>query len=106
MRRGQTNPQRGLPRAPKWDRRELALLDAILDRSTDGQATARPRDLVEIAESTGRTVTAVATMLWKLRKKRHRGRGTGTPRQRQYDIGREAAKDGPVYSFSTPPVCA
>ena len=45
MRRGQTNPQRGLPRAPKWDRRELALLDTILDRAKDGQATARYRDL-------------------------------------------------------------
>ena len=77
MRRGQTNPQRGLPRAPKWDRRELALLDTILDRAKDGQATARYRDLVEIASSTGRTVSAVATMLWKLRKKK-------TPRPRDW----------------------
>ena len=95
MRRGQTNPQRGLPRAPKWDRRELALLDAILDRAEDGQATARYRDLVDVSKSTGRSVSAVATMLWKLRK--NRGRGTGPPRQRQYDIGREAAKDGQSY---------
>ena len=95
--------------APRWTKAELGMLRAILDGSVDGLGSARPRDLVEIAESTGRSVSAVATMLWKLRK-RNRCQGTGPPRQRQYDIGREAANDGTAYtprrSVSTAPVCA
>ena len=63
MRRGQSNPRKGKPRPPLWDDAELAMLDAVLWRSPDGLETARKRELVEIAEATGRTVSAVATKL-------------------------------------------
>ena len=67
MRRGQSNPMKGKPRPPLWDDAELAMLDAILWRSPDGLETARKREIVDVAAATGRTVSAVATMLCKRR---------------------------------------
>ena len=63
-------PRKGIPRAPRWTHDEIALLERILDRAADGCETARNHELVDISILTGRTVSAVATMLHKLRDQR------------------------------------
>ena len=61
---------KGLPKMPRWTQDELEVLERILDRSPDGLETARHHELVEVSRLTGRTVSAVATKLNKLRDQR------------------------------------
>ena len=68
MRRGQSNPMKGHPRAPQWTAGEIARLDAILHRAADGRETARKGELVALAKATGRTIKACRTMLHKRRR--------------------------------------
>ena len=53
-----------------WTAREDAKLLAILDRTPDGLAHGRPGEIVDAALILERSITAVASRLYKLRRKR------------------------------------
>lgn len=63
--------RRGVPAAPRWSDEQLAQLSAVLDRAEEaGQGFDRVLNLPRLAVETGRSVSALSTMLTQMRRAR------------------------------------
>ena len=72
---------KGQQKAPPWTDDQLGELSAVLDRAKDGLGAARHGELREVAERTGRSISAVRAMLHKLRRCRAAVLGSGEKRR-------------------------